>query len=112
MTTTVDVGLVKSPLVLHGAREAGVVRLREDLVDQFPVCERVHDARVEVAAQAAGSWVVYREVGGSEGPGLNAAAAGPAGDVQRVLLGRGCDEVAVAAECCVGVEDGGVEGSR
>jgi hypothetical protein len=106
MSTSVYIALIETWDAFHSAREAGVVWLIHNFLDELGVREGVHDPGDEIATETVAGGEVEHELFRDEGAVLDAAATSVAGDIEWVLLGSGLDVGAIATETVVGTEDG------
>jgi hypothetical protein len=111
MPTAVNVRLIESRDTFQCECEASVVWLCKNFLHEFSIGEGVHDGWNEVATKAVTSREVKHEFFRNKWAIRNTAAAGVAGDVERILLRSGRDVGAIATETSVWIEDSRIVGT-
>jgi hypothetical protein len=81
VTTAMDIGLIERTHFLDGSCKAGVIFLRQHVLDQGRVGESVHDPGIEVSSKAVSLGKVEHELRWDKGSSLHTSTPGAACDV-------------------------------
>jgi hypothetical protein len=102
---------IEAPGLLDCLCKTCIVRLSQNLLDQFRVRHLIDDPWNKVACQAVWCRQIHREMRRGERTILHTTSTSAAGDIQAILLGCRYNAVAVSSEASVGLEDFGVKSS-